>query len=549
MKTRPKRSQRPSRGAEASASADSLIALGDVYGLAGDYEQARKALLRAVELDSRTESTARLQCAKTYLCEQKFDLALAEVNLALQSGQGGRNGTAHLIDAYRTRSQCYFHLNWMEEYVADLRRVLEVKPDPDLHQRLLFNMNFLQGMTPEAVFEEARRWNALYAAPLQEKIRPHTNVPDPDRRIKVAYLSADLYVHALAKLIAPVFTWHDRSQFDVFAYAVGPKSDAFTETVRRNIDHFAALPFSRKEIVDRIVADEIDILVDLSGHTMGSADAYLAFAVRPAPIQVSWTGVMATTGLSTMDYFLASPDLPYPGTEHLFSETVYRLPRIAGCHRHPGKVPAVAPSPYFEHGYITFGCFTGPRKITREAIQLWSVILRGVPGSRLLFKYFGLEKPMLQERLYRWLEEDGIARERVSFEGPSPGTEYLESWGKVDIALDSFPYQGGTTTVDAISMGVPVVTLSGRLPVQCCGASILNAVGLPIAETAQQYIELALFLAETIPKEPGLRSRVRDAVYRSPLMDEVGLVRTVEAAFRDMWRTWCKQSATRNDAN
>jgi predicted O-linked N-acetylglucosamine transferase (SPINDLY family) len=288
-----------------------------------------------------------------------------------------------------------------------------------------------------------------------------------------------------------------------------------------------------------VKADEIDILVDLAGHTM-PLEALFAFALKPAPVQVSWMGVHATTGLTAIDYFLGDAHMPCPGTEHLFSEKVVRLQHAQYCYRPLGD-PGLAPSPCFANGHITFGCFNNPRKITREVVKVWSVILHLHRNSKLLLKYAGLDLEMARQRLLQWFAEDGIAADRVVFEDRSRALEYLASFNRIDIALDPFPYNGGTTTLDALWMGVPVVSVRGRLAVNCCGASFLSAVGFPVASTLEQYISLAGDLVKTIPATPGLRQRIRHSLMQSPLMDEPGLMREVEAAYREMWRTWCEQ--------
>jgi predicted O-linked N-acetylglucosamine transferase (SPINDLY family) len=232
--------------------------------------------------------------------------------------------------------------------------------------------------------------------------------------------------------------------------------------------------------------------------------------------------------------------MPCPGTEHLFSETVYRLPVLCSYRPFATDLP-VAASPCLERGYITFGSFNGPRKITRDVARLWSAILHLVPESRLLLKYHGLENPAMQDDLRRWLTEDGIPEQRLRFAGAVPPREYLAAYSDIDIALDPFPYNGGSTTLDTLWMGVPVVTLAGRMAVQRCGASLLTAAGLPdlVANTPEEYIKTALFLVQAVQSAPDLRRNVRQALQSSPLMDEVGLVRSVEDAYRDMWRAWC----------
>ena len=440
---------------------------------------------------------------------------------------------AHVI-----RSKCCSELAEMEEAVLSMRRALEIVPHSQFHSGVLFEMNYLPETTPESLQAEASRWNACHAAPFANQIRPHSNTPDPERRLRVGYVSPDLYGHPIAKFLLPVLEYHHRARFEVFVYSIGAKTDNITECIRKSVENFVPARVPDVELAERVRADQIDILVDLAGHTMGSA--YLAFALKPAPVQVSWLGVLSTTGMSTMDYFLGDAQMPCPGTEHLFTETIYRLPRTMGCYRPTGNVP-VAPAPSSERGYVTFGCFNNQQKINRDVVRLWSAILHLVPASRMLLKWHAMETEVMQQRIRQWFVEDGIPPERLMFAGSSAPTQYLEEYGGIDIALDPFPYNGGSTTLDTLWMGVPVVTLAGRMPVQRTGASVLTAVGLPdlIAQTPEQYLKIALYLAAVVPKMPDLRREVRQALIGSPFMDEIGIVRDVENAYREMWRTWC----------
>jgi predicted O-linked N-acetylglucosamine transferase (SPINDLY family) len=338
------------------------------------------------------------------------------------------------------------------------------------------------------------------------------------------------------KLLPAVFQYHDQTQFDVSFYSIGSIKDKVTEGIART-NRLVSLPPLAEDIAAQTRADKIDIVIDLAGHTMKAA-AYLVFAMKPAPLQVSWLGAFTTTGMPTVDYYLGDAYQPCPGTEQLFAETVYRLPRISQSYR-PAADIGIAESPFFKNGFITFGSFNDPRKITRDVIKLWAVILHMTPGSKLFFKFFHLEKPICQTRLRDWLLEDGISAERFRFEGASVPLEYLCAWSEVDIGLDPFPYNGSTTTMDALWMGVPVVTLAGRLAVSCCGATILSAVGLPVSYSVEEYIQAAMFLVENIPKTPGIRRNVRQAMVASTLMDEKGLIRAVETAYRKMWIKWC----------
>jgi predicted O-linked N-acetylglucosamine transferase (SPINDLY family) len=471
--------------------------------------------------------------ARMFWTEEKYTEAIAAADRALAA-----NPDYYLALVVRGRA-CAAQ-GRMLEVVDCLRRSLEIVPECTIHSSLLFDITCLAETTPEVLYEEARRWNALYAAPLVSEIQPHTNQRDPERRLKLGYASPDLYGHPIAKFMLPVFEHQDRSRFEVFTYSVGTKSDEITDWIRTQVEHFVSFPADPQKLAERIRTDGIDILVDLAGHTTG--EAYLAFARKPAPIQVSWLGVLSTTGMSTMDYFLGDAEMPCPGTEHLFTERVYRMPRAFCCYR-PGTDAVVSPGPYQERGDVTFGCFNSPRKITREVAKLWSAILHLVSGSRLLIKYHLMEEEARQAPLLAWFAEDGISAERILFAGGSKSTDYFEEYRRIDIALDPFPYNGGSTTLDALWMGVPVVTLAGRSPLQRTGACLLTAAGLPdlVTHSPEQYVTTAVFLAQTVPKIPDSRQNLRKALKSSPLMDERGLVRSVEAAFRDMWRTWCSE--------
>jgi predicted O-linked N-acetylglucosamine transferase (SPINDLY family) len=246
-----------------------------------------------------------------------------------------------------------------------------------------------------------------------------------------------------------------------------------------------------------------------------------------------------------MDYYLGNADMPCPGTEHCFSETVYRLPRAPYCFRIPVDVP-VAPAPCLERGYVTFGAFLNPAKIGPGVVQVWAAILRNVPHSRILFKYQAMDTELMRDRFQGWFSKEGIARERVQFQDRSLLSDYLASYGQMDVALDSFPYQGGSTTLDTLWMGVPIVALAGRTAVQSSSVWILKSAGLAdtmVVDSPQQYVKAAEHLAGIVGQLPDLRHNIRQAMKSSPAMDEPGFTRELEAAYRDMWRTWCGKQA------
>ena len=507
-------------------------ALGCAYERLGDRSQARVHLRRALELNASQKAPIHAILARMLWAEGKWMEALAETDRALEVNAS--NMLAHAV-----RGRCLSAMGRIPEAIECNRRALAVQAKREIHSYLLFEMNYAAETTPEALYAEACRWNQLYAAPLAGRIRPHNNSPDPSRRLKIGYVSPDLYQHAVMKFLLGVLKHHDRSRVEVFAYATGTHSDEYTQRVRTFVDQFRPLPEADgSTVADKVREDRIDLLIDLAGHTMGSA--YLAFAEKPAPVQISWMGALSTTGMRTMDYFLGDAWMPCPGTEHLFTEQVYRLPRVF-CSYHPFEQVPVSPSPCLERGYITFGSFNAPRKITRQVVKLWSTILHLVPGSRLMLKYRTLEMQLVQDYFRNQFAEDGIGPERLIFAGASPAVEYMKAYAEIDVALDPFPYNGGSTSLDTVWMGVPLVTLSGRLPVQRAGACILHSIGMPdlIAETPEQYASIALYLAQAARQLPELRLNVRRALAASPLMDDPGMARGLENAYRDLWERWC----------
>jgi protein O-GlcNAc transferase len=507
--------------------------------------QKRFSLAEQLLADALTLNPSPQTLYDIRILQARIDFAEKRWIKSIEGATGLIEADPECIEALQLRQSCYFELGWAQEDVADSRRLIQLQPDNTRHSKILFKINYLRETTPESLYEDCRIWNEMYASPLAAEIKPFTNRPDPERPLKVGYLSPDLRHHPIMKLLPAVFENHDNSNLEVFAYSIGKQKDELTQYVQKTVGNFIELPVSKNAIADRVRADGIDVLVDLAGHTM-DGEALLAFALKPAPVQVSWLGVLSTTGLTTMDYFIGDPYMPCPGTEHLFSEKVYRLKRPTGCYRAVAD-PGIAPSPYFSNGYITFGCFNDPHKITRDVIRVWAVILHFHPTSKLFLKYTHLHNQDAQRRLRDWLWEDGIPGDRLQFAGGSPPFDYMAAFNQIDIAFDPFPYNGGTTTLDAMFMGVPVVSVSGRLPVSCSGAGLLPQVGLPVAESVEQYVALAGELARTIPIAPGIRKQISDAMKKSAFMDEEGLVRDLETAYRYMWREWCARQKLDGD--
>jgi predicted O-linked N-acetylglucosamine transferase (SPINDLY family) len=508
--------------------------LADKSCFIGQYKQARELLSESLKLNAPADIRLQINLllAKLDFNEDKWLEAVKVATQILRSDPEN-------FEALQVRQKAYAALGWTKEDIADCRLLLKLKPQPELHQRLLIKLNCISATTPELLYEESRHWNNLYAAQFLKDILPHRNAVDAERRLKIGYVSPDLRNHAIMKLLPGVLEHHDKQHFEIFAYAIDTKRNDSTAQVQRIVDHFIDLPASRHEIASQIRADQIDILVDLAGHTMAS-EALLAYACKPAPVQITWMGMLATTGLSTMDYFIGDAQMPCPGTEHAFSEKVYRLPRFHACYR-PSEDAGITAAPCLKNGFITFGSFNDPRKISRDVVTVWSVILHFHPDSRLLLKYTNLDQELVQQRIRDSFLEDGIAADRLEFQGAGSALEFQQTLNQVDIALDPFPYVGGTTTLETLWMGVPVISLAGRLAVSALSNSLLSAVGLPVANSLEQYIALAANVVKALPGSPDSRARLRRAMLASTLMDGCGMARTMEAAYRDMWRTWCSE--------
>lgn len=429
-----------------------------------------------------------------------------------------------------------------DEAVARHRQALIGRPRPETHSNLLYSLNFPDGIPPEEIRAEHARWARLYADPLREEgVLPGAGFAPP-RPLRVGYVSPDFVNHAVAFFFEPVLAAHDRSQVHVTCYAEVAVPDGVTRRLRESSDQWRDIAGrSDAEVAARIRADRIDVLVDLAGHTANNR--LLVFARRPAPVQISWLGYPNTTGLEAIDHRLTDAICDPPGlTEAWHSERLLRLPGGFCCYRFPEEAPAVAPSPAPASGLVTFGCFNHAAKLTLAVTALWSRLLQAVPGGRLLLRSPGLSDPETAEAMRARFVAHGIAADRIATEGTRLSLrDHLGRYAGVDVALDPFPYNGTTTTCEALGMGVPVVTLAGREHRSRVGASLLTRLGFPewIAASPEAYLAIARKLALDRPALASLRSGLRERMRASPLCDAPGFTRQLEAAFLSAWREKC----------
>ena len=448
------------------------------------------------------------------------------------------------IDAYNNQANVLLAQGHLTEALGVLRQALQRLPDNDkLHSNLLLALNYFPEPTAETMLREHRSWETAHARP-SATLPAHANSPDPERRLRIGYVSADFRTHSVAYFIEPLLAAHDRTSVEVVCYVDVSHPDATTKRLRGLADQWRVIVGLRDgEVAKLIRSDGIDILVDLSGHTSGNR--LKVFAHKPAPVQVTYLGYPNTTGLSSIDYRITDAMADPPELEAFYTEKSVRLPGCFLCYQPPVDCPPVSSLPASEEGYVTFGSFNNLAKINPTVVMLWAELLKTVPGSRLLLKNSSFTDRATRERYHGLFEEYGVPRERIDLLGYAlTSREHLALYHDMDIALDTFPYNGTTTTCEALWMGVPVITLMGSAHAGRVGASLLNTVGLTewIAETPDQYVAIAADRARDLQELAECRAELRERFAASPLRDGKVFARKLETAYRQMWRNWCSAS-------
>lgn len=413
----------------------------------------------------------------------------------------------------------------------------------DLESMELLVLNLSDQITEDALAARHREFGARLEDAVAPRFAPFRNSREPERRLRIGYVSCDFNQHPVAWFMLPVIEGRDRARFEVYCYSTGSKVDEVTREIEQRADgwrHAAGWPDA--ELADTINRDGIDVLVDLTGHA--GVMRLGVFAQQPAPVQATWLGYLNTTGLSRIQYRLCDAYTDPPGlTERLHTETLIRLPHSQWCYRPVVSASHAAEPPCARNGCITFGSFNHAPKLSPTVRRLWCEILARLPDSRMVV--VGMPEGQSRDRLLEDFRRAGIAASRLTIAPRVPLDEYFRWFDEVDIALDSMPYSGGTTTCDTLWMGVPVVTFAGPRSVSRSAASILTTAGLGdwIGATPEDYVRLAVEFARDGARLAGLRGSLRQRLRESPLMDEAGFVPDLEDAYRRMWRGWCANAA------
>ena len=485
--------------------------------LAPDYADAHYNLAHLLIKLGRFEEAER--CCRRALAI-KPDFAEAHHNLAVVLSDMGR----------------------LEEAQQCIRRALELRLDySDARQNLIMWLDFSEFSGMKEHQDERRRWYVMHGKSYAGSITAHDNSRDPDRRLRIGYVSADFRGHSASYIFSPMIRHHDRSQFELYCYSNVEHEDDATLRFRKSAEQWRSiLGVSDEALAEQIRGDRIDILVDLSGHSAGNK--LLAFARKPAPVQITAWGHATGTGMDTMDYFLADPVLVPENERRHFAEEVIDLPCCV-CYEAPAYAPEVSALPSLQSTSFTFSCVNKIEKISDRILRVWARILGEMPESRLLFKDQKLDDSGIRERLYRRLGKFGPDRDRLLLLGKSLHPEHLKIYHRADLALDPFPHGGGTSSLEALWMGVPVITLAGSTVPSRLSASILTALDMQdwIAHSDEEYVRKAVDAARDPHHLAQTRAQLRTRMSQSILGDVQRYALSVETVYRSLWRRWCER--------
>jgi len=533
-------------------------------------EQAEAALNAALAINPRAAGALaqrgrlRLQTGEFAKAEADFDAALA-IDPRLEAAWCGKahmnvlaGSAMQAIAACRKTLElnpssevaltwlgaCFAKQGDIDSAIEHFDRALAIRPDyEDAITKKIFALNFVAGANFET-HQAARRswWEAIGVRIAQRKL-DHSDL-NPERRIVVGYVSSDFRSHSAAIAFLPVLQHHDHRNFEIICYSCSPLRDNVTDACRLAADAFIdASRLSDDQLADRIQADKVDILVDLSGHSAGNR--LTVFARKPAPIQVTAFGDATGTGLLTMDYVLEDPVTIPHSARHLLTERVYDLPCVITMQPIADQRPS--PVPMVSNGLITFGVFNRIDKISDRALDLWSRLLMDLPGSRIVIKNGALDDALLRDGLIGRFVAHGIASDRVTCMGSTQRGEHLAAFANVDISLDPFPQNGGISTFESLYMGVPVVTKTGNTAASRISGSILKAIGLDdwVAEEEGGYLAIARKFAAQPCYLETLRAELPDRIANSSVGNVKTYTRCVEEGYRQFWRDFCNSAASR----
>jgi protein O-GlcNAc transferase len=504
--------------------------LGEVYRSVGDFESAENAYRTAMKMQPML-ADAEANLGLCLAAQDKWHDAITCYQSAIALNP-------KLPHPYNSLGVAYAKLGRLDDAIDSYRKAVAIDPNyAQAQSNLLLALNYHPTLSRNENFEAHRAWGTRLAGLFAAAVKPYVNDRTPERRIRIAYLSPDFRRHSVSYFLEPLLASHDHNKVHVTCYSDVLAPDDVTKRIKRSADSWRDVaPLTHTQLADLIRNDEIDILVDTTGHTANNRMAL--FAMKPAPIQVSVFGYPATTGLPTMDYRITDSKSDEAGADAYYAEKLLKLNRLAWCWQPSPEAPPVAPLPADKNGFVTFGSFNNVYKVTKDFAKVWADILAAVPESKLLV----LVAPGSEHEYVRNLfMSSGVPPARLQLEPKRPRREYLELIGTTDIALDPFPYNGGVTTCECLYQGTPVVSQKGDTYVARQGYAILSSIDLSelAASSREDYVQITVNLAKDRLRLRDLRGSMRKRMTAFPLMDAVGYARELETTFREIWKSWC----------
>ena len=494
-------------------------------------------LNKSIQNDATTVLNANINLSLALMGTKRFTDAEQACNRALAIAPDSAHALNNLGQTLKEQGK-------LESAAIAHKKAVEAQPDFIVaHSNYLLDLNYLTHVDDKKIFYEHCLWERQHTLNLSTKQHSNTRHTST-KRLRVGYVSPDFRAHSVILFIAGLIEAHNRDDIETFCYSDVKSPDAYTRKIHKISDHWREISnMDNGQLSTVIEKDKIDILVDLAGHT--SNNRLLAFAQKPAPIQATWLGYPNTTGLTSMDYRLTDKWADPMGiSDKLCTETLVRLPNGFLCFQPLADSPPVSELPMLENGYITFGSLNNSAKINSDVIKLWIRLLKELPESRLILKSPQLSDASLKQRYLTKFESTGIDPSRIDIYGRIPSTiEHLSIYRNIDLALDPFPYNGTTTTCEALWMGVPVVSLEGHNHAGRVGVSLLTTTGLTefLAKTDDDYVRICTGLAKDPDRLSKLRKNMRERLQETPLLDTKSFAKDIENAYQDMWLSFCNQ--------
>lgn len=497
----------------------------------GDYDEAKGTLQKLLTIQPMY---MRGHCNIGLVFKNEGNL-----NLAIKSFHKALELDATVPDVYNNLGNALIDIGNIDEAIENYQKSILLNPNfEEAYANLLFALNYHPDKSAEEIYESYKDYNTHICKMQTPKLSAYTNSTILNRKLKIGYVSPDLKMHPVRLFLEPLLANHDKTGFEVYAYAEISKEDSVTQRYKSYIDHWIpTLGMSDETLAQRIREDGIDILIDIAGHTAGNRLG--TFTLKPAPVSVSWLGFGYTTGLTAMDYYLTDEISAPKGSERLFSEKLWRIQTPSYVFRPGDGMGEVGELPVLKRGYITFGTLSRSVRINHRTIRVWAEVLKRVPSSKLLIDSKNYTDTNMVNDLMEKFEKHGIEGHRLQFGYHSPPWDVLRN---VDIGLDCFPHNSGTTLFEMLYMGIPYVTLADRPSVGRIGSAILHGIHKSewISNSEDEYIDKLVALATNLSDLSAIRSNLRNEMIGSPLMDEKSFALKVEGAFRDMFTQWCE---------